>query len=309
MYVNYAKANGIIAENQFDSYTREIKRFEMAEIFHDAMGKEYYTAVNDVVFIPDVPMGAMYYEKLLTLYNAGVVMGSDEYGSYKPGDNIKRSECAAIINRVALPENRLKKTLSDFTSEEAYVLCYNVGMSNIRASYGINSGWVLDNRGGNAKTTDDGYNSLGDVSEKYATAFVREFNFIPNGEIVLEIELIGKSEGTFIEYRDIDEKTVYMLKVVGGKWSVLGKDGKYTAVADAKDGNTNIRAYVNLDTGKSKTFVNDKGGIEADLLSDNILSFRAGIDEKGTGALVVSEINMVVNYGMYENFEIFDANE
>ena len=307
MYVNYAKANGIITENQFDSYTREIKRFEMAEIFHDAMGEKYYNAVNDVDFIPDVPMGSMYYEKLLTLYNAGVVMGSDEYGSYKPFDNIKRSECAAIINRVALPENRQKKTLSDFTSKEAYVLCYNVGMSNIRASYGINSGWVLDNRGGSAKTSDDGYNSLGDVSEKYATAFIREFNYVPNGEIVLETQLIGKSEGTFIEYRDIDENTVYMLKVVGGKWSVLGKDGKYTAVADAAEGNTNIRAYVNLDTGKSKTFVNNKGGVEADLLSDNVLSYRAGIDEKGTGALVVSEVNMVVNYGMYENFELFGA--
>ncbi len=307
MYVNYAKANGIITENQFDSYTREIKRFEMAEIFHDAMGSAYFNAINDVVFIPDVPMGAMYYDKLLTLYNAGVVMGSDDYGSYKPEDNIKRSECAAIINRVALPENRLNKTLNDFTSEEAYVLCYNVGMANARESYGINSGWVLDNRGGNAKTSDDGYNSLGDISEKYATAFVREFNFIPGGEIVLEIQLIGKNEGTFLEYRDIEENTVYMLKVVDGKWSVLGKDGKYTAVSDAAEGNIGIRAYINLDTGKSKTFVNGKGGVEADLLSDNVLSFRAGIDEKGTGSLVVSEVNMVVNYGVYENFNIFGA--
>ena len=307
MYVNYAKANGIITENQFDDYTRAIKRFEMAEIFHDAMGEEYYNAINDVVFIPDVPMGAMYYEKLLTLYNAGVVTGSDEYGSYKPYDNIKRSECAAIINRVALPANRQKKTLSDFTSKEAYVLCYNVGMANARESYGINSGWVLDNRGGNAKTSDDGYNALGDVSEKYATAYVREFNFIPCGEIVLETQLIGKTEGTFLEYRDIEENTVYMLKVVDGKWSVLGKDGKFVAVSDAADGNTNIRVSVNLDTGKSKTFVGDKGGVEQDLLSDNVLSYRIGIDEKGTGSLVVSEVNMVVNYGMYENFEIFGA--
>ena len=51
MYVNYAKTNGIITANQFDSYTREIKRFEMAEIFHDAMGKDYYNKINDVVFI------------------------------------------------------------------------------------------------------------------------------------------------------------------------------------------------------------------------------------------------------------------
>ena len=302
MYINYAKANGIITENQFDSYTREIKRFEMAEIFHDAMGKEYFTAINDVVFIPDVPMGAMYYDKLLTLYNAGVVMGSDEYGSYKPDDNIKRSECAAIINRVALPENRLNKTLSDFTSGEAYVLCYNEGMDSARTSLGINSGWQLDNRGGVAKTTTEGYGSVGDVSEKYATCYVREFNFIPSGEIVLEITLISQAEGAFLEYRDIEENTVYMLKVVDGKWSVLGKDGKYTAVADTKADNTAIRVSVNLDTGKSKTFVDDKGGVEAELLSDNVLSFRAGIDETGTGSMTVAEIQMTVDYALYENF-------
>ena len=302
MYVNYAKANGIITANQFDSYTREIKRFEMAEIFHDAMGENYYNAINDVVFIPDVPMGAMYYDKLLTLYNAGVVMGSDEYGSYKPEDNIKRSECAAIINRVALPENRLNKELSDFTSGEAYVLCYNMGMANTRSSYGINSGWTYDNRGGSAKITDEGYNLLGDVSEKYATAYIREFNFIPSGEIVLETTLISEAEGAFLEFRDIEENTVYMLKVVDGKWSVLGKDGKYTAVADKLSDNTAIKVSVNLDTGKSKTFVAGKGGVEADLLSDNVLSFRAGIDEKGMGGMNIVEIQMTVNYALYENF-------
>ena len=309
MYVAYAKANGIITENQFDSYTREIKRFEMAEIFHDAMGKAYFAAINDVDFIPDVPMGAMYYDKLLTLYNAGVVMGSDEYGSYKPNDNIKRSECAAIINRVALPENRLKKELSNFASGEAYVLCYNMGMSNTRSTYGINSGWTFDNRGGAAKTTDEGYSLLGDISEKYATAYIREFNFIPSGEIVLETTLISEAEGTFLEYRDINEKTVYMLKIVDGKWSVLGKDGKYTAVADKLNNETAIKVSVNLDTGKSKTFVDDKGGVEADLLSDNVLSFRAGIDEKGVGGLTVVEIQMTVNYALYENFNFVGADK
>ena len=64
MYVKYAKENGIIDENQFDSYTRELKRFEMAELFYDAMPVGYFNAINDVDFIPDVPVGAMYGEKL-----------------------------------------------------------------------------------------------------------------------------------------------------------------------------------------------------------------------------------------------------
>ena len=66
MYVQYAKKNGIIDENQFDSYTRELKRHEMAELFYDAMPEGYFNAINDVDYIHDVPMGAMYQEKLLT---------------------------------------------------------------------------------------------------------------------------------------------------------------------------------------------------------------------------------------------------
>ena len=125
------------------------------------------------------------------------------------------------------------------------------------------------------------FGAVGDVSEKYAAAYVREFNYIDAGRFVMELNLTSKDNGAFIEYRDVNEKTVYMLKVVDGKWSLLGKAGKYTAVADAVEGNVKVRAFVNLNTGKSKTFVNNKGGVDADLISDNVLSFRAGIDEKG----------------------------
>ena len=146
MYVKYAKDNGIIHEHQFDSYTRELKRFEMAELFHDAMPEGYFSSINDVDYIPDVPVGAMYGEKLLTLYNAGIVMGSDDYGTFNPDNSIVRSECAAIINRVAIPENRVKGELVPFTSDNAYTLCFNTSMEGSKE--GINSGWVLDNRGG-----------------------------------------------------------------------------------------------------------------------------------------------------------------
>lgn len=111
MYVSYAKSNGFVREGQFDSYTRNIARFEMAELFHDAMPNGYYVSVNYVIGIPDVSKDEPYYNKLLTLYNAGIIMGSDDYGTFKPRSSIKRSECAAIINRVAIPENRIKGEL------------------------------------------------------------------------------------------------------------------------------------------------------------------------------------------------------
>ena len=312
MYVKYAKENGIIDENQFDSYTRELKRHEMAELFYDAMPEGYFNAINDVDYIPDVPVGAMYGEKLLALYNAGIVMGSDDYGTFNPDASIVRSECAAIINRVAIPENRVKGELTPFTSENAYTLVYNTSMDGTKE--GINSGWVLDNRGGTAKTTNAGYSSIADISEKYATAWIREFNFIPKGEIVLDTQLSTFSEGAFVEYRDVNNETVYMIKLIGGTWNILGKDGKFTPIAkDVKivpeNNKTTLRVFINLDTGKSTTFINNVAGGTHDLLSDNVFSYRVGIDEKGKGSINMNFVNMVVNYNVYEDFEFFGAEE
>ncbi len=302
-YVEYANKNGIITENQFDSYTREIKRFEMAEIFHDAMGEKYYKAINDVVFVPDVPIGAFYWDKLITLYNAGVVMGNDEYGSFNPDASIKRSECAAIINRVAIPENRLKKELSDFASDDAYVLCYNVSMGG--AKEGINSGWVLDNRGGPVKTDNAGATAIGDVSDKYGSCFIREFNYIPRGRIVLETQISAMEDGAYLEYLDIEGNVVYQLKIANGEWNILRPEG-YVSTG-VSGGFTIVRATIDLDSGKADTYINNIYCSRTDLLSDNVISYRVGMDEKGIGTVAVSQVNMVVNYAEYENFDIFDA--
>ncbi len=310
MYVKYAKDNGIIHENQFDSYTRELKRFELAELFHDTMPEGYFSAINDVDYIPDVPVGAMYGEKLLTLYNAGIVMGSDDYGTFNPDASIVRSECAAIINRVAIAENRVKGELLPFTSENAYTLVYNTSMEGSKE--GINSGWVLDNRGGAARAARTSYSAITDVSDKYATAWIREFNFIPKGEIVLDTRITSFADGTFVEYRDVKDDTVYMLKIVDGAWSVLGKDGKLIPVASGnkvtkENSIFDLRVSINLDTGKSTTFVNNEACGIFDLLSDNVFSYRVGVDEKGTGVVTMSHVNMVVNYNVYEDFKFFGA--
>ena len=111
-YVRYAKEKGILTENQFDSYDRNAKRYEVAALFADALPTAYYKALNKVVYIPDLSKSADYYEKVLLLYNAGIMIGNDDYGTFYPENTIKRSEVAAIVNRVALPENRLIKTLT-----------------------------------------------------------------------------------------------------------------------------------------------------------------------------------------------------
>ena len=55
------------------------------------------------------------------------VMGSDEYGTFNPDSDIKRSETAAIINRVAIPANRLSKTLKEYNVRDSYMFAYSGG--------------------------------------------------------------------------------------------------------------------------------------------------------------------------------------
>ena len=121
-FVNYALSKGFVQNGQFDNFDRPAKRHEVASLFKNAMPDGYFTAKNNVEKIPDVSLKKEYHSDLLTLYKAGVVMGSDSYGNFKPEDNITRAEAAAIINRVALPENRLSKTLDKISEDDAYLL-------------------------------------------------------------------------------------------------------------------------------------------------------------------------------------------
>ena len=110
MYIDYALDNQIIAEETFsvDDYNRNITRAELCNLFATALPESHFNAINKVSAIPDVEKNNENADILLMLYRAGIVLGSDEEGNFNPESDIKRSEVAAIINRVALPENRVK---------------------------------------------------------------------------------------------------------------------------------------------------------------------------------------------------------
>lgn len=102
-YVDYAVENGII-EAKYQSYTKAqmstpATRSEFVHIFHGAMDE--YPVMNSVAdnAIPDVKLGALYASEIYEFYRAGILVGSNG-GYFKPNDNIKRSEVAAILVRM-----------------------------------------------------------------------------------------------------------------------------------------------------------------------------------------------------------------
>lgn len=111
--VNYATENGMISGTEFADYNANATRAQMAYLFANALPESEYTAINDVTALPDVKEQTQYSDEIFLLYNAGILTGSDKYGTFKPDDTIIRAEAAAIINRVVDPSKRKEVTLED----------------------------------------------------------------------------------------------------------------------------------------------------------------------------------------------------
>ncbi len=110
-YVDYALSEGIIALSDFDDYTASITRSEMAYIFYNALPQSCYPAINKIGDIPDVDDSVPNYYEIMALYEAGVLTGSNSYGTFYPERSITRAEAAAVISRVAVPSLRQEFSL------------------------------------------------------------------------------------------------------------------------------------------------------------------------------------------------------
>ena len=115
VYVDYAISNGIMWDDQFESYTRLATRTEFAQIMACALPKSALTPLNEVYNgqIPDVKPGDAGAVEIYLLYQAGILTGSDKYGTFRPDSNIQRCEVAAIVARMAQTAQRKTFVLQD----------------------------------------------------------------------------------------------------------------------------------------------------------------------------------------------------
>lgn len=113
VYADYCKTNGI-ADPSFYEMNAMITRAQFAVIFANAFPNEALKAINTVESnaIPDVKSGDSDADAVYTLYRAGILTGNDANGTFSPNSNIRRSEVAAIVTRIALPELRQSVTLT-----------------------------------------------------------------------------------------------------------------------------------------------------------------------------------------------------
>lgn len=116
-FLQYASDKGICAIGEFGAaYDNFCNRLTMAKLFARVVPESTATQRNDVTSLPDV-QSASENQAVFTLYQLGILTGSDKYGTFHPYQYIKRSETAAILNRVLNPDMR-----KSFTLEEAPTL-------------------------------------------------------------------------------------------------------------------------------------------------------------------------------------------
>ncbi|NCC87996.1 MAG: hypothetical protein EOM05_09035, partial [Clostridia bacterium] len=110
VYVDYAVNAGIVAKGQFKNYNSLATRAQFASIFGKAFPETALQAINLINSgdVPDVSGIETYSGSVYLLYNAGVLTGSDKYGTFNPNSNITRSEVATITTRMA--DSGLRKT-------------------------------------------------------------------------------------------------------------------------------------------------------------------------------------------------------
>ena len=310
MYVNYALSKGFVKDGQFDNFDRPAKRYEVASLFENAMPEGYFASKNAVDKIPDVSASKEYYNDLLSLYKAGVVMGSDSYGNFKPLDNITRAEAAAIINRVALPENRLSKTLDKISEDDAYLLVYADNLSVSGGRNGTPSGWTFDNRGGQP-TTDYKINLsvIKDKRDDEKVRLIKEFNKVTTGKIQIETKVnLKNADGFCFEVNNDENKAIYRIEVKDNAWMYLGADGSYAKIGDVLSGENVLRIDIDLDNGKTSSFIGTEGktityaGTVADK-NANAVNFIYGSTEKGLAEFEMNSAYAYVNYPLYDDFK------
>jgi len=307
-YVEYAKTYGIFEEGYFNNYDRTVRRYEMAQLFANALPDDYFPAKNNVTAIPDVNENEEYADMLLMLYKAGVVMGSDEYGTFHPTDPIKRSEVAAIVNRAALPENRLAKTLTPapvYENEAVYLIDnYDMMSSTLRYTR-LKSSWNADNRY-NESIIPDGVdtNVLVDATEKGYANVNRDFESQTKGQMTLRTDYVmaGNTDGLRIYFENSKGENILEFYTKDGVYNVKGLADIKTGLKSGTGAHA-LKAYIDLDAKKGYFTVD---GVKAgEFQLGNFGDFKkiyisTSVEDKVT--ITAKEVHLYMNYFVNEDF-------
>lgn len=100
-------------------------RERLVYVLYEA-ARDLLAPINQIADYPDSPISDVsdVRDIVLAFYNAGVLSGRDEYGTFDGKAGLTRAECAAICARILKPELRLKFQLKPVPEKYSYTLTY-----------------------------------------------------------------------------------------------------------------------------------------------------------------------------------------
>ena len=104
-YVDYLEKLGVEVPDPVKQATRQ----EFIAMLAAVVPEDMLTPINQITALPDTADAAV-----LSFYNAGILTGVDDWGTFAPGKTLTRAETAAMVARVARPELRESFTPADY---------------------------------------------------------------------------------------------------------------------------------------------------------------------------------------------------
>jgi len=116
VYADYALRHDIIST--LDDFSAPATRAQFVQLIYNALPPDALSPINNVPSIPDAIPSSPFGDAVFALYRAGVLRGSDRYGTFFPASPLTRAEAAAIMTRLAEPTARVTFTLPAQMSAE-----------------------------------------------------------------------------------------------------------------------------------------------------------------------------------------------
>lgn len=303
-YVDYAKKEGFLKDGSFDSYDRPIKRNEMVSLFAAALPEECFEAINYVTYIPDVADSASYSKAVFLLYNAGICMGNDIYGTFNPDSNIARSEVAAIVERIANPDRRLDKDLAVKVNPDSayYIVDDSSSTTRNTVKTTIQSGWDYDIRGGMPKSADEPPYNLSDMSDKEPVTLTRTLTVQDAGVVttVLGVKFNSGIDGWYMETLGSTGAGVYKILTKNGEFYVVEKGvEKATGIKPASGKMSYIKIITDIAAKTNQVIIaNQTAGTYgfASGAAEDVAVFKTGTTDEAIMDTSISTLKMYCNY-------------
>ncbi len=104
-YVAYLETQIGLVINESASVADAATRDVFIYLLYAVVSEDLLTPINTITSLPDTTA-----DYVLTFYNAGILTGTDDYGTFSPSSSLTRAEASAMISRIAREELRISFT-------------------------------------------------------------------------------------------------------------------------------------------------------------------------------------------------------